>query len=80
MRKRGFIILKLKLFTFTKELATEFYSIHKSKPFFGELLEYMTSGPVVVTVIVDGNNAVATTRQMVGATKSFEAEPGSIQW
>ena len=66
------------MFTFTKELATEFYSVHKDKPFFGELLEYMTSGPVVVTV-VEGNNAVATTRQMVGATKSFEAEPGSIR-
>jgi nucleoside-diphosphate kinase len=76
--KRGFIILRLKMFTFTKELATEFYSIHKDKPFFGELLEYITSGPVVVTV-VEGNNAVATTRQMVGATKSFEAEPGSIR-
>ena len=76
--KKGFTILKLKMFTFTKELATEFYSVHKDKPFFGELLEYITSGPVVVTV-VEGNNAVATTRQMVGATKSFEAEPGSIR-
>ena len=49
--KKGFTILKLKMFTFTKELATEFYSVHKDKPFFGELLEYMTSGPVVVTVV-----------------------------
>ena len=76
--KRSFVIQKLKMFTFTKELASEFYSVHKDKPFFGELLEYITSGPVVVAVI-EGNNAIGTTRQMVGATKSFEAEPGSIR-
>ena len=76
--RRGFLIQKLKMFTFTKELASDFYFIHKDKPFFEELLSYITSGPVVVAVI-EGNNAVATTRQMVGATKSFEAEPGSIR-
>ena len=76
--KKGFVIQKLKMFTFTKELASEFYSVHKEKPFFDELLSYITSGPVVVAII-EGNNAVATTRQMVGATKSLEAEPGSIR-
>ena len=76
--RKGFVIQKLKMFTFTHDLAAEFYDVHKDKPFFGELLEYITSGPVVVAVI-EGNNAVATTRQMVGATKSFEAEPGSIR-
>ena len=76
--KRGFFIKELKMFTFTNELASEFYSIHKDKSFFKELLSYITSGPVVA-VVIEGNNAVATTRQMVGATKSFEAEPGSIR-
>ena len=76
--QKGFAIQKLKMFTFTNELASEFYSVHKDKPFFSELLSYITSGPVVVCVI-EGNNAVTTTRQMVGATKSFEAEPGSIR-
>ena len=76
--KKSFVIQKLKMFTFTKELASEFYSVHKDKPFFEELLTYITSGPVVVAVI-EGNNAIGTTRQMVGATKSFEAEPGSIR-
>ena len=76
--KRNFVIQKLKMFMFTKELASEFYSIHKDKPFFEELIAYKTSGPVVVAVI-EGNNAIGTTRQMVGATKSFEAEPGSIR-
>ena len=66
------------MYNFTKELASEFYSVHNGKPFFEELISYITSGPVVVTVI-EGNNAVVTTRQMVGATKSFEAEPGSIR-
>ena len=73
--KKGFTILKLKMFTFTKELATEFYSVHKDKPFFGELLEYMTSGPVVVTV-VDVKIDVAKKWKMVGATKTFEGERG----
>ena len=76
--QKGFAIQKLKMFTFTNELASEFYSVHKDKPFFSELLSYITSGPVVVCVI-EGNNAVTTTRQMVGATISFEAEPGSIR-
>ena len=76
--RRCFVIQKLKMLTFTKELASEFYSVHAGKPFFEELLSYITSGPVVVAVI-EGNNAVTTTRQMVGATKSFEAEPGSIR-
>ena len=76
--RKGFKLLKLKMFTFTQAQAENFYGVHKDKPFFEELLSYITSGPVVVAVI-EGNNAVATTRQMVGATKSFEAEPGSIR-
>ncbi|MGQ0771539.1 MAG: nucleoside-diphosphate kinase [Nitrososphaerota archaeon] len=75
---KGFKILKLKMFTFTKPQAQEFYSVHNTKPFFGELVDFITSGPVVVAVI-EGNNAVATTRILVGATKSYEATPGSIR-
>ncbi|MBI3842867.1 MAG: nucleoside-diphosphate kinase [Thaumarchaeota archaeon] len=75
---KGFRIVKLKMLTFTKEMAEEFYSIHKSKPFFGELVSFIISGRVVVAVI-EGNNAIATTRLMVGSTKSFEAQPGSIR-
>jgi nucleoside-diphosphate kinase len=75
---KGFKILKLKMFTFTKSQAEEFYSVHNTKPFFGELVSFITSGPVVVAVI-EGNNAVATTRLLVGATKSYEASPGSIR-
>ncbi len=75
---KGFKIIKLKMFTFTKAQAQEFYSVHNTKPFFGELVDFITSGPVVVAVI-EGNNAVATTRILVGATKSYEAAPGSIR-
>jgi nucleoside-diphosphate kinase len=76
--KKGFKILKLKMFTFTQEQSEKFYDIHKDKPFFGELTSFITSGPVVAAII-EGNNAIGTTRIMIGATKSFEAEPGSIR-
>ena len=75
---KGFKIVKMKMFTFTREMAEEFYSAHKSKPFFGELVSFITSGSVVA-VVIEGNNAIATTRLMVGSTKSFEASPGSIR-
>jgi nucleoside-diphosphate kinase len=76
--RKGFKIIKLKMLTFTKEMAQKFYSDHTSKPFFGELVSFITSGRVVVAVI-EGNNAIATTRIMIGSTKSFEAAPGSIR-
>jgi nucleoside-diphosphate kinase len=75
---RGFKILKLKMFTFTKQMAEEFYSAHNTKPFFGELVSFITSGSVVASVI-EGNNAIATTRAMIGSTKSFDAAPGTIR-
>ncbi len=76
--QKGFKILKLRMFVFTMEQARNFYSVHKDKPFFEELTAFITSGPVVAAII-EGNNAIATTRIMVGATKSFEAAPGSIR-
>ena len=76
--RKGFKIMKLKMLTFTKEMAQKFYSDHSSKPFFGELVSFITSGRVVVAVI-EGNNAIAATRIMIGSTKSFEAAPGSIR-
>ena len=76
--KKGFKIIKLKMYTFTKEIAENFYSDHQSKPFFNELVSFITSGRVVVAVI-EGNNAIATSRIMIGSTKSFEAAPGSIR-
>ncbi len=75
---RNFKFAKLKMFTFTKEMAQEFYSDHNDKPFFGELVSFITSGPVVAAII-EGDNAIVTTRLMVGSTKSFEAQPGTIR-
>jgi len=76
--KRGFNIVKLRMFTFTKQMAEEFYSVHNSKPFFGELVSFIISGQVVAAVI-EGNNAITTTRLMIGSTKSFEAASGTIR-
>lgn len=76
--EKGFIIKNLRYYNFTKEKAQEFYSVHKDKPFFGDLVSFISSGPVVACIL-EGNNAVATTRIMIGATKSFEAAPGTIR-
>ncbi|AIC17206.1 nucleoside-diphosphate kinase [Nitrososphaera viennensis] len=76
--EKGFVIKNLKYYNFTKEKAQEFYSVHKDKPFFGDLVSFISSGPVVACIL-EGNNAVATTRIMIGATKSFEAAPGTIR-
>ena len=76
--RKGFQIRDLKMQTMSKALAEEFYSVHKGKPFFGDLVAFITSGPVV-GVIVSGRDAVATVRRMVGATKSWEAAAGTIR-
>ena len=76
--QKGFKIIRLRMFTFTREQAEKFYTVHRDRPFFGDLLSFITSGPVVAAVI-EGNNAIATTRILTGATKSFEAAPGSIR-
>jgi len=76
--KKGFKIIKLKMLTFTKDMAEKLYSDHSAKPFFNELVSFITSGRVVVGII-EGKNAIATTRIMIGSTKSFEAAPGSIR-
>lgn len=76
--ERGFRVKRLVMMTFSKAQAEEFYSVHKGKPFFGELVSFITSGPVVGAVI-EGRDAVATARRMVGATKSWESAPGTIR-
>src|SRR5437588_1811325 len=76
--EKGFEIIDLKSFKFTKDMARDFYSVHKDRPFFDELVSFISSG-TVVACIVEGNNAVATVRILVGATKSYEAAPGTIR-
>ena len=75
---KGFKFVKLQMLSLTKAIAEKFYSEHKDKRFFTELVSFITSGNVVVAVI-EGENVITTTRLMVGATKSFEASPGSIR-
>jgi nucleoside-diphosphate kinase len=76
--KRGMKILQVKSQTMTKAKAEEFYSVHKERPFFGELVASF-SGGMTVGAVIQGMDAVATVRRMVGATKSWEAAPGTIR-
>jgi nucleoside-diphosphate kinase len=76
--RKGFVVKKLQMLTMSKPQAKEFYSVHREKPFFGELVTFITSGPVV-GVVLSGTDAVATVRRMVGATKSWEAAAGTIR-
>ena len=75
---KGFGVKKLQMLTLSKAQAEEFYSVHQGKPFFPELVAFITSGPVVGAVL-SGRDAVATVRRMVGATKSWEAAAGTIR-
>jgi len=74
----GLRIAATKKIQLTPEQAGEFYAVHKERPFYGELVEFMTSGPVVVTVL-EGENAVAKNRELMGATDPKEAEAGTIR-
>jgi nucleoside-diphosphate kinase len=75
---KGFVIKELKTFNFTKERAEEFYSAHKNKPFFGDLVAFISSS-TVVSCILEGENAINTVRLMIGSTRSFDAQPGTIR-
>ncbi|MFD1553736.1 nucleoside-diphosphate kinase [Putridiphycobacter roseus] len=74
----GFKIKALKLTTLSKERAGEFYEVHKERPFYGELVDYMSSGPVVAAIL-EKDNAVADFRALIGATDPAEAADGTIR-
>lgn len=76
--KKGFKIVGLKMFKIPRELAEKHYGEHVGKPFFGALVDYITSGPVVAMVI-EGRNAVSAARDMMGATDPLKAAPGTIR-
>ena len=76
--KRDFSISKLKMFNFTTEMAKQFYSVHSSKPFFNELVSFITSGKVVAAII-EGGNVINVTREIIGKTNPKEASPGTIR-
>ncbi len=76
--RKGLRLVALKLMTMTRELAGQHYAEHEGKPFFGELVDFITSGPLVAMVL-EGEEAVRAARQVIGATNPLEASPGSIR-
>lgn len=74
----GLRVAALKKLHLSKAQAGEFYAVHKERPFFKDLVEFMTSGPVVVSVL-EGDNAVAKNRELMGATNPKEAKAGTIR-
>jgi nucleoside-diphosphate kinase len=76
--ERGLKIVGLKLVQVDRELAERHYAVHREKPFFGGLVDFITSSPLVALAL-DGPNAIAVVRAMVGATRPHEAAPGTIR-
>jgi nucleoside-diphosphate kinase len=78
IEKAGLRIVAQKRIRMTRQEAETFYAVHKERPFFGELVEFMTSGPVVVQVL-EGEGAVAKYREIMGATNPAQAAEGTIR-
>jgi nucleoside-diphosphate kinase len=76
--RKGLVIVAARLMTVSDNLATQHYAEHDGKPFFGELVEFITSGPLMA-LVMEGDKAVAAARQVIGATDPLEAAPGSIR-
>ncbi len=74
----GLRVIASKRLQLTKEKAEGFYAVHKERPFFNDLVAFMTSGPVIVQVL-EGENAIAKNREVMGATNPAEAAPGTIR-
>lgn len=74
----GLKIVAAKMVHLTKERAESFYAVHKDRPFFNDLVAFMTSGPVMVQVL-EGENAIAKNRELMGATNPKNADPGTIR-
>src|SRR5215470_1898447 len=78
IEKAGLRIVAQKRVRITREQAETFYGVHRERPFFGELVKFMTSGPVVVQVL-EGENAIAKYREVMGATDPAKAAPGTVR-
>jgi nucleoside-diphosphate kinase len=76
--RKGFRIVDMKLMNVSRAVAKEFYSPHSSKPFFKELVNFFTSGPVVAAIL-EGREAITVVRSMIGATDSAKALPGTVR-
>jgi len=76
--KAGLEILAARMIHLSREQAEEFYAVHKERPFFNDLVSYMTSGPVMVQAL-QGESAIDANRQIMGATNPADADPGTIR-
>lgn len=78
MNSAGFKIVAMKYTKLSKEKAGEFYAVHKERPFYGELVDFMSSGPIVAAIL-EKDNAVEDFRNLIGATNPADAAPGTIR-
>jgi nucleoside-diphosphate kinase len=78
IERKGFVLRALELRTLEREVAEEHYAEHTERPFFGDLVDFITSGPLVA-MCVEGDDAIKGMRQIMGATNPIEAAPGSIR-
>jgi nucleoside-diphosphate kinase len=78
IEKAGFRIVAMKKVLLSKERAGEFYAVHKERPFYGELVDYMSSGPIIAALL-EKDNAVLDFRTLIGATDPSEAAEGTIR-
>jgi nucleoside-diphosphate kinase len=76
--RKGLRVVALEHRVLSQDVATQHYAEHEGKPFFGELVEFITSGPLV-SMVLEGDEAVRAARQVIGATNPLEAAPGSIR-
>ena len=76
--KNNLTISKTKKVKISKEEASEFYKVHQTKPFYGDLCNYLSSGPIVV-MILEGENAISKNRQLMGSTDPMKAEEGTLR-
>jgi len=78
INEAGFRIVAMKYYKLSREMAQKFYEIHKERPFYRELCEFMSSGPIVAAIL-EKENAVAEFRKLIGSTNPAEAAPGTIR-
>jgi nucleoside-diphosphate kinase len=78
LEEKGFRIRSLRMTRLSQAQAGEFYAVHRERPFYGELVEFMTSGPVI-PLVLEAEDAVARLREVIGATDPAEAAPGTIR-
>ncbi|ESQ21935.1 MAG: Nucleoside diphosphate kinase [uncultured Acidilobus sp. CIS] len=76
--RKGFRIVAMKMLRMSRSQAMEFYSVHADKPFYKDLVEFITSGPIVA-MILEGDSAISVVRNMIGTTDGRKAAPGTIR-